>query len=781
MDTHEQQQTDSVDSHESRFRELVALLLRTKWFIIGTTAAITLLVAIFTLQRPPTCEGKTTVLINMKAGQQANPFAQTIEGGTNKMANEMAILKARGLARTVAEKLLMNPFLDSAQALILPVVRRDPDAKSSQTHADPDVITDRLQKAVSFLPERESDIIRIIATSSEPVEAALLANTFADSYQEQIMQQSRSRSRSVREFLEGRLAEQRSQLAQADGDMKSFMETSGVVSLDGESNRLVKELSQLEATRNSLSIEIEGLDKKMASLRSELPQQESSAANMIGQANDPYIRLLSEQLARLEVQRDVTLAQNDPAVLNQGVNQAKLKELGDQIDALRENLRARTTELINDPSGIGSAGNQADPLNYIRGLRQQLLETKFQLETLQSRRSALNRIIAGYEAQFRLIPRHSLNFARVQRERLSTEKLYGLVEEKYNEAAITEKSEFGYVDIIDRATPEASRGRSQLFLNTLLGLLAGLGLSIGAVVIKDGIDVRVRTPQQLRRKGFTALSEVPPLDKELATLDMQAFIPEGARNFSPQFRLISHPLSFTAESYRRLRTRLMRIQIEQPLKTILISSPNPGEGKTTTLLNLALCLAETDQRVLVIDCDLRRPAVHTQFQLPVSPGLSEMLSKSASFEECMHRDVVPNLDVLTCGSRVDHPSRFFGQKQSTYSLTAVKKNYAWILLDAPPILVVNDAAMLSSMADGTVLIADAGSTRLEALERATEFLQRAGGKLLGVVLNHFDPKDAYGAYYGSDKYGHYDTRHKYYHTTPEEWGSGPGTSSPAES
>lgn len=752
----------------TRFRELAAVILRNRWLIFAASVGVMFLSALVTLKSPPKCEGITTVLINTRAGEQANPFAQSSEGTTNKSVNEMAILKARGLAHKVALELLGSPYLDSTHVAVMPILQRDQENPLPGSYAGVDTIIDRVQKAVSFLPEKESDVIKIVASSSDPREAARVSNAYADMYVEQVVQQSRSRSRSAREFLEGRLADQRTQLQQAEGALKEFMESSGVVSLDAESNQLLQQVAQLEATRNALSIEIEGLSRRLSSIQAELPQQESSVANAVGQASDPYVQLLGEQIARLEVQRDVIIAQNDPEVLSQGVNQAKLKQINDQITGLRENLRKRTDEMIWGATGSGATGTQADPLNYIRGLRQQILQTKIELETLRSRRKALDGIIAESEVKFHKIPRQNVDMARVQRERLSTEKLYALVEEKYNEAAITEKSEFGYVDIIDRATPEGSKGRSSLLLNTFLGFLIGLSLAVGAVFVREAMDVRVRTPEQLNRRGFAVLSEVTILDKEVKTLKFDGTLPKEAQSFAANIKLIFNPLSFTAESYRRLRTNLIRLRLHGPLKILLVTSPNPQEGKSTTLLNLAISMAETDQRVLVIDTDLRRPTIHTLCGLPRSPGFTDLVGGDKSNDAAIHRNVVHSLDVMTCGTAVENPSRLFGQPQMVNAVKALRDKYEWILMDAPPVLVVNDASALASMLDGTVLVVDTGKTRLDALERASLMLNDVGGKILGVVLNRFDPKNAYGSYYGSQRYGHYDNKHSYYRQTVED-------------
>lgn len=712
--------------------------------------------------RAPRCEGTTTVLINAKAGQQANPFTQGGDATANKITNELAFLRARGLAHEVAESLLTHPYLDTLHRTVLPILLAQASEDSHKVQRNVDLITDRIQGAVSFAPEKESDIIRIVASSPDPREAALLANTYADTYRNEAMHSSRSQTSSAREFLEGRLAEQRGQLRQAEEQMRHFMETNGVVSMDEESSRLIQEISQLEGTRDGLRIEIQGLERRVNTLTSELPQQESSVANSLGQANNSYITMLSQRLAELEVQRDVLMARNDPAVISQSSNQEKLKELNDRIRQLRENLRVRTNELIWGARETGTVGEQADPLNFIRTLRQQLLDAKIQLETQQSRKNALDAIISGYEGRFSKIPQKRLEFARIQREHESTEKVFKLVEEKYNETAITEKSEFGYVTIVDWATPAGSKPRSSVVLYAMIGFVLGLGLALGFVFLREASDVRVRTPEQLHEAGYPTLTEIASMDNDLRTLNFDGFVPKEADAFAPIVKIGFHPMSFAAESYRRMRTGLMRQKLDRNVTSIMITSANPGEGKSTTLLNLAISLAETGQNVLVIDADIRKPVIHSLLGLQRTPGYTDLIAGEDSEATIIHHDVVPHLDVVTCGTAVKHPSRFFGHLQTVDIFSGLRERYAWVLIDVPPVLVVNDAAIISGLVDVTILLADAGATRLEALDRAVNVIQDAGGTFLGTILNRFDPKTAYGAYYGSAKYGHYDGQNSYY-------------------
>jgi capsular exopolysaccharide synthesis family protein len=752
-------------SEEHRFQQYLSLFLRGKWIILLCAGVLTGFMVWFTLQTAPVYEAFSLVLINTKDSRGTQSLTEAISGGSaNKISNELGILKTRSLAEAVGRTLLKQPYLDSAHTRRAPITEIV-EGPLRGTLLSAEQIASRLRDRVDFSREKEADIIRITVRSNSAVEAALLANLYARAYQEQITDQSRSRTRSVREFLEQRLGEQRHQLTSAEESMKGFMESSGVVSLDAESNQIVQQMAQLQATRDALDVDIGSLSKKLASFEAEFPAQESNVAKSISQANDPYIRLLQEQVAKLEVQRDVIIAQSDPVVLQQEMYKRKLKDIDDQVASLRVKLQQRSNEFIQSFLPGDKSGTQGDAFGSLRTLKQEMLESKFQLEALRSKRAALEGILTDYERRFRRIPSQSIEFARLQRERLSTEKLYSIVEEKYNEAAITEKSEFGYVDIIDTAEVPEDPISPSMKKNILLGMVMGMILGVASVVMKDALDIRVRTPEQLRKKGYISLSEVAPMDGELKLVGRGEGIPESARRFDRRLWLIFNPISFLGESYRRLRTAVLHLQMEKRAQIIVVTSPDPGDGKTTTACNLAIAFAETQNRILLIDADLRRPTVHASFGLGREPGLTDVLESRARFHEAVKRNVVEHLDVLTCGTTVRHPSRMFGSPEMRALLEELKPMYSYIFMDVPPVLVVHDAAVLAGAVDGTLFTVSAGTTRMASLDRAREFIQGAGGSLLGVVLNRFEPRKAYGGYYGGVRYGHYGSGDKYYSST----------------
>lgn len=746
-----------------RLAEWVALFLRGKWLILGALLAGLGGMAWYTSTLLPVYEATAMVLINPRSGQAANPFGDAMElGPSSKVANELAILKTLSLSEAVAKHLLEKPNVGEAGKDLLSVVQvHDTRGPTGQLASLPTVAA-RVRSAMEFIPQRESDVVRIVGFSNYAEDAAALANAYAEAYQEQTTLQSRSRTRSAREFLENRLAEQRDSLDKAEKEMRAFMENAGVVSLDQESQQVTTEIAQLEATRNAIDLDIQTAQNKLVSLQNALPAQEAQALASVGQASDAYIKELQQRVGQLEAQRDIVVAQNDPAVLNQPGNRKKIKDLDDQIASLRARLNERSSEFIKLFLAGEGVGPQNDALAYLGGLKQQMLETKFQLETLAARRNALDNTLSQYDARFRQIPRKSIEFARRERDRLSAERLYSLVDERFNQATITEKSEFGYVDLIDRAVVPTRPVSPNWRRNLLLGALIGLAFGVALVAFGNAVDVRTRTPEQMRRRGLTSLAEVAPMDREIKESRKIGRIPKEVRRLDPSVWLVFDPLSMNAEAYRRLRTTLLRMQMASPVKVVLVTSASPSEGKTTTACNLALTLAETNKRVVLLDADIRKPRIHTILGVSNKPGLTDLVAGRASVDQVVQARVVENLDFISSGTTIAKPSQIFSSDEMITLLEVVKARYDFMIIDAPPALVVNDAAVLAGMVDGFLLVVSSGRTRLAAAEKAVGVIRAAKGRLLGLVMNNFDPRREYGRYYGGYRYGHYGSYRGYY-------------------
>ena len=791
--------TGKSTPHEPIKTEFLTMFLREKGTILFCLILVTFVAAIYTLFKSPVYEANSLVLIDMRGARGSLPFAVDVTGVAtlNKITNELEILKSSSMLQAAAQTLLERKTLPPDNTTPIPIIQYRGDKDSMMT-CSPEQIMSRLDGAVDFMPIRESDIIKISARSTNPREAALLANVYAESYVERNLTASRTRSRAVREFLQGQGEAKKQALDTTEAALQAYMNSSGTVSLDDETKKVVEQLSQLEASRDAMRVEISSREKTLNSYKEELARQEPAVAHSIGESNDSYVRLLQEELARLEVQRDVIIAQN-PQMIGQKLYLDKLNETERQIASLKEKLQSRTSEFMKSlvPSlpGEGSAA-------YLAQTKQKIIEQQIELGGLSARERALSSVIADYEKQFNRIPKKSIDLARLQRSRLSNEKLYLLIEEKYNEAAITEKSEFGYVDIVDPALVPGKPVSPKVELNLILGVLAGLALGVAVVITRERFNVRIRTPEDLKRFGFRSISTVSrmqggkpnirwsplrpangdPFDLHLISMlgqdsavaesyrHLRASIvqtvrsrlahgepppkPDGEEPFDPHLISFVGPRSTFAESYRNLRTNVQYAQHDRPLRSVMVTSASPSEGKSTTVANLAIAFAQVEKRILLVDADMYRPVLHEFFKIRRSPGLSDFILGKSTFDEVVQKDVLENLDVICAGTVTENPVEIPGSQGMKALFKHALQTHSVMLLDSPPVLAATDASLLGTEVDGTLLVISYDQTRSLEIQRAAESLESVGARVLGVVLNNFDARKAYGGYATASRYGY---------------------------
>jgi capsular exopolysaccharide synthesis family protein len=742
-------------------REYAAILYRGKWIVL-LALLLTLVPTIYYTSRiKPLYESSTMVLIDKKGKNgAATVFDLTGGGSQNNITNELEIMKSNETAEAVAVALIAKRTIDDRTSRLLSIIRTPGPIQGIDTIASVSTIAERLAGIVDFNPVKESDIVRITARSTDAEEAALIATVFTNVYAERNLSFSRLRSQSVREFLQSQMQSKRTVLDTTENDLQRYMRASGVVSLDAEANKVVEQLSQLEAQRDGFEVERSSRQKNLESYKQELARQEPNAAKSIGESNDSYIKLLQEQLARLEVQRDVTIAQN-PGMEKEQLYSEKLGEINGQITEFKKRLTERTKLYLNSllPGGQNAASGNA---SFLGEIKQKIIEQQIELGDMDARVKALNAVIKDVERKFNQIPKKSIDLAKLQRARLSSEKLYLLVEEKYNESAINEKSEFGYVDVIDHAKVSTRKVGPQAARNILLGLFGGLVLGIGVVFVRAFADMRIRTPEELKRRGFMTLSSIGLMNGELKKIEEEIATSPKKQTLDKHLIAYYRPLSPLSESYRHLRTKMNYVQVDTPLRCIIVTSANPKEGKTTTTCNLAISFAQTEKKVLLIDADMRLARVHTAFGIPNAMGLNEHLFGKASADEVIRKNVLPNLDIITRGMRPPNPAEILGSKRMKVFIAQMKERYDVVLFDTPPLLAVTDAAVLATEADGVVVVVAAGETQMAGLERAADFLSGIGVKMLGVVLNKFDARQAYGGYYSNSHYGYYGYESNYF-------------------
>lgn len=219
-----------------------------------------------------------------------------------------------------------------------------------------------------------------------------------------------------------------------------------------------------------------------------------------------------------------------------------------------------------------------------------------------------------------------------------------------------------------------------------------------------------------------------------------------------QIITVTNPRSPISESYRALRTNIEFSSIDEKLQVIMVSSAGPGEGKSTTITNLAVTFAQSEKKVVLIDADLRKPTAHHTFTISNRFGLSSVISQQCPLEEAIQASGIDNLDVITSGAIPPNPAEMMSSKRMTAILEQLRQMYDIILIDTPPLLAVTDAQIVSTKSDGVILVVDQGRVKREIASKAVKNLESVNARILGVVLNNVKRKaneEAYYYYYGS--------------------------------
>src|SRR5690606_18801685 len=217
---------------------------------------------------------------------------------------------------------------------------------------------------------------------------------------------------------------------------------------------------------------------------------------------------------------------------------------------------------------------------------------------------------------------------------------------------------------------------------------------------------------------------------------------------------VTNPKAPISEAYRTLRTNISFSAVDEDLRVIMVTSAGPGEGKSTTVANLAATYAQSDKRTVLIELDLRKPTVHKTFKLSNRLGISHVLTKQATLDEVIQDTDIPNLSAITAGMIPPNPSELLGSKALGGILEQLKEQFDQIIIDTPPVLALTDAQLIATHCDGVVLVAESGKVKRSALNDAKDRLQIVKAKIVGVVLNNAKRKvrdDYYYYYYGHDE------------------------------
>jgi len=777
-----------ADDHEekqgSHFLDYWRIIRKRIWLVIGVTVLIPTLVAIYLIRKPDIYEAQARIQVDL---ENANPLLGGMSKNSSVILNsetndpayfntQLQILTGPGLLRRVAKSLDLEhnqdflrdyPATDKSmwsnmqRALglkpkteparspsdALPVISSNSPA-SAQDQAEAERLSDYVDDLLESLrvepvketrlTVRETRLIDISYRHSDSHLAAKIVNTIADTFVLQNLTKKTENSKDTASYLQQRIAELQSNIRNKEEELINYAKNHQILSLDANQNTVVE---RLEGLNKQLLIAENERKLAEAAYRASLQPGAAEALAEVGNAEREVpsaTRIKTEaelKLAELRQKRAELLVENTekwPAV----------REVDRQIAVLEKQVndtRTRATTVVTTNLATRYRQALATEESLRKAYDQQRAETLTQNEAAVS--------------------------YRIIQQEIETNKtlLDGLLQRtKENDVVMTGTP--NNIRVVDYAIAQKKAVSPKRTLLAGLSLLLALGCGVGLAFFIEYLDDSVRSPEDV--ENFVRLPSIAliPLvggakPRRLLPAKGNALSTANGTNGSGEVLLSEiDKRSPVAEAYRHLRTSILLSTAGRPPRTLLITSSVPSEGKTTTAVNTAISLAQTGVKVLVIDADMRRPRLHSIFNLKNDQGLSSLLSREATDKEvdsAIQYDELSGLRILTAGPVPPNPAELVGSEQMLKLMATLTPKFSHIIVDSPPIAAFTDGVLIAAMVEGVLLVIQSGKSSRKVVARARRLLQDVGARIIGVVLNKAAAAGSNSYYYYSGYYSHY--------------------------
>lgn len=646
-------------------------------------------------------------------------------GADRFIANEIETMKNITIREQVAKKIKESfKVMDHKENFSLILDSGDYFDDAGDSLKSTKALANLLMQRVDIKQKEGLDFIEVTAESPSPYEAALIVNSYANVYRKFNLMDNRKQVSAIKDFLKIQKEEKYKELLQIEDQYKEYQMKGKALVLDQQATSLIETIAQLEAQKNNLSIEMAVSKKALDQYTAELEKKDLSVSKYLeSKAGEPYLEILQQQIAELEANRDLALSSK-----SKQSREAIVEKYNVEIRNLKEKLNKRTQEYRNS---ILTASPEE-----IRGLSQQIFEEDVKHKSLSASYDQIVKQLKTYEKRFDKLPKASIGLARLERSRLAAEKIYTQLEEKYQEALLNEQATTGNVLILSTAREPDKPAKPNRKLIIVLGLFLGLVFGVGYAIVANYFDKTVKTPEDIEDMHINLLGWIPQIDEF------------GSNGKFSEFFIANNMNTISSDAFKFLRTTMNYSQTEGVAKVLLITSSAPSEGKSVISSNLAGSYAIAKKKTLLIDCDLRKPRVHTIFNKKRVPGLVDYLYGKATYEDITSLTEVKGLSIIPVGTIPQNPTEFLDSSGMKSFLNRVKQEFEIVIIDSPPLTTLADAVILSRLVDETILVASSNITDSELLQKSVEQLKRIEGSTFkGVLLNKFNLKKSYGSYY----------------------------------
>jgi succinoglycan biosynthesis transport protein ExoP len=719
------------EEKEINLRDYWKVIRKRRWTIFAFFLIVVVTTAIGTFTMRPIYRATAMILINKENPQIVN-FKEVVTVNTMDLdyyQTQYRILESRTLAKKVAHTLRLGEhpeflpqpetspvqvWMAKARALLTRELaflgQSSPEGEEGKqdTLQETKIIHEFLSK-LKIEPIRNSRLVKVHFDSHYPELSTRVPNTLAAAYIQQNLENRFTSTEQAKEWLTRQLEELKGKVERADEILQAFGSKHDIISLEEKENLTMQRLAELNETLAKAESE------RMAKEALYLQTQERHFDALPSILGNKLIQELKQTNIQLEAQYMKLGEKNKP-------DYPEMRRLKNQIETMQKRLQAEIQKII---TGI--------KIEYDSSLRKE---------------SLLRAVFEEQKAKAMEMKQKAIQYNILKRESDTNKELYKGLLQRMKEAGISAGITASNIQVVDQAELPARPYRPNKQLNLLLASVIGLFLGVGMAFFVEYLDNTVKTSEDVEEAaGLPSFGMVPEISQERQKLQV------AGKPYPVELITHGHPQSMLSESYRNVRTSILLSFAGKPPKTMVISSPNPAEGKTTTAINTAIALSQTGSRVIIIDADMRNPRVHRVLARDHGTGLSNFLSGNSELESIIRSSQAPNFCYIPAGPIPPNPSELIGSSLFKNMIQSLGDRFDQILFDSPPVLGFADTTILSTLVDGVILVVVAGKTPKENLQRTKEMLAQVDARILGVVINRVDIRRSnYGSYYKSYHY-----------------------------
>ncbi|HPY96108.1 MAG TPA: polysaccharide biosynthesis tyrosine autokinase [Candidatus Cloacimonadota bacterium] len=733
MDNNLLKDQEVLHEEDISIMDYIRILFQYISLIIGIFAFVATVTVIYTFTQPKIYQATSKVLLEDKSAPGMDFMLYSTGAGKSSINNNIEILKSRPVATLGFQLLQKYPDYD-----LFPLM------KKVDQDADFDPVSS-LIKNIKVESKRETDILTVTYESTSPAEAMIVVNSMAEALFQQTTQVARTEFTNIREFLESQLDAISRRLQNSEEELRNYKIESGTFLLSEETRKLIEKSADAGAKLQEAQAEMEIAQNNRDYLIDELSKQDTLLVDVGMAISTAYIDKLREDLVRNKTKIMTLMNNNDYPE-----DHPEIVKLNASLDNAKKRLNEELQKALNIRSG------SSDVMGYRNSLTSRIAEADIRLNMAVAKVNSYQLIVDDYNNRMSSLPDTELELARLQRNYQIDERIHLLLTEKYEDAKVAEQAKMGNIRILDRAVLPSAPIKPNKKMNLLVGFVLGLGLGIGAAMILNSMDTKIRTLDDVERyikvPVFGTIPYMSTSDnedaQEISEKSGEELVTMRDEQTKISVRLISHyaPKSPVAEAYRTLRTNVLAKKPQGPV-AIVITSSGVSEGKTTTLANLAITLAQMKSTVCLVDFDLRRPMVHNVFELDRNVGSSDYLSDpNVSIDTIIKQSAVENLSIITSGAIPPNPSELISSDRADMMIKELKERFDYVLFDMPPVIAVTDSMIMAKKVDMLILVIRVNNTEKGVVQRTKTMLENINVTISGIVVNGIVHEKYYRGY-----------------------------------